>query len=212
VHALLHAPFLGMAAGAGIADVIVGARNPSARLTLTWYANLTATLPPLGDYSALYKSTYRYADAATTAITYPFGHGLSYASFAYSALTFNATNARVCDALSVTVAVKNTGAVGGFEVVQFYGSIKGASVAPVPVRQLMAWRKVFIAAGDTAQVSVDILPSAHTVFVGDAALETVEPGSVGVWVGGGSDPAFPGVAGAAGSFDVVGDATPVREC
>lgn len=212
VSALLHAPFLGMAAGAGIADVLVGARNPSARLTLTWYQNLTATLPPLGDYSALYRSTYRYADAATTAITYPFGHGLSYSSFSYAPPTFNASAVHVCDTVAITVSVKNTGAVAGFEVIQVYGSIKGASVAPVPIRQLMGWRKVWIPAGETAQVTLPIPPTAHVVFVGDVALETVEPGSIDVWVGGGSDPSFPGVAGAAGRFDVVGVATPVSHC
>jgi phosphomannomutase len=79
VRAIVHAPFLGMTAGAALADVLTGAVSPSARTTLTWYEDLGAALPPLGDYGALYRSTYRYAPAGVR-VTFPDGWGLIRAS------------------------------------------------------------------------------------------------------------------------------------
>ena len=73
VNAILHAPFLGMSAGVGVARVLSGATNPSGKTTLSWYRD-AAALPPLADYSdgSLYARTYRYSNAE---MTFPFGYG-----------------------------------------------------------------------------------------------------------------------------------------
>ena len=212
VGAIIHAPFLGMMAGAALGDIITGVASPSGRTTLTWYQNLTAALPPLGDYSGLYQSTYRYVPASVP-VTFPFGYGLSYAQFQYlGEPVFSPAVARACDIVNVTVVIANTATVDGFEVVQVYGTILNASVAPVPTRQLLAFSRVWIKENSQVSVTLSILPQTHAVYIGDAAVETVEPGPLDVWVGSSSDPSYPGAYGLLGRFSVTGPAVSVREC
>ena len=90
---------------------------------------------------------YRYYDKAGKAVQYPFGFGLSYTEFAYSDLTVTPEGKTV----KVHCTVKNTGDRVGAEVVQLY-------VAPPqgkafrPVRELRAFRKVFLQPGESAGV------------------------------------------------------------
>ena len=78
---------------------------------------------------------YRYYDKSGTAVRWPFGYGLSYTSFAYSDLT--------ADGDTVSVAVKNTCAFAGAEVVQLY--MKGPQDGlHRPLRELKGFQKVFL--------------------------------------------------------------------
>lgn len=210
VGAVLHAPFLGQASGAAVARVITGQVNPSGRTTLTWYANLSAALPPLGDYSALYSSTYRYVDERTTAVVYPFGHGLSFGGRerSYSGLAVTPAAPAVCDAFNVTVTLANRGGVAGAEVVQAYGVLRQASVL-APNRQLLAFTKVFLPPRSQVTVTLVVPPSAHSVFLGNDALEVVEPGLIDLWVGTSFDIHRPGTT---GLVNVVGTTTPLAQC
>jgi len=103
IPAIVEAWYPGQAGGAAIADVLFGDYNPSGRLPITFYKS-AADLPPFDDYS-MKGRTYRFF---TGQPLYPFGHGLSYTTFAYRNLKPD------------SVEVENTGTRAGEEVVQIY--------------------------------------------------------------------------------------------
>ncbi|MQY39283.1 Xylan 1,4-beta-xylosidase [Streptomyces sp. RB17] len=145
----------GQAAGTALARTLAGDVSPAGRLPQTWYAS-DADLPGLLDYDIIGgRQTYLYFEGTPL---FPFGHGLSYASFAYADL-----EARVEDgSVHVSCAVTNTGDRAADEVVQLYGRAVDPSV-PRPRRELLAHRRLSLAPGETARVSFDV-PSAALEF------------------------------------------------
>jgi xylan 1,4-beta-xylosidase len=122
VSAMLHAPMLGMTSGIAIADALTGKVNPAGRLTHTWYsADGIAAIGNITDYrihpdeSGYPGRTYRYT---TAGILFPFGYGLSYASWRYDALAVNPALAHPCDTVVLSVTLYNDASVDGDEVVQ----------------------------------------------------------------------------------------------
>ena len=121
------------------------------------------------------------------------GHGLSYTTYKYSQLRLNASTIGPCDAVGVTVTVRNTGGRDGAEVVQVYAKQPEASV-PVPRVRLVAFERVSIAAGATATVKLSVEPETHAavldndsdddIYDGREAV-VVEKGVVQIFVGGG---------------------------
>lgn len=214
VHAILHTPFLGMSAGVGLARVLTGQVSPSGKTTLSWYRDVARDLPPIGDYSdaSLYNRTYRYTQAP---LSYPFGFGLSFAAFKYAALAIAPPQPRACDALSLSVSVENTGAVGAFEVVQAYGALRNTSALRTPRKQLLAFARVWVGAGDTVRANLTVLPAARASLRQRDLVEVVGGGGIDVFVAGSSDPElFPGSSGGGvrGTVLVAGPETPLEEC
>ncbi|HEX3472433.1 MAG TPA: glycoside hydrolase family 3 C-terminal domain-containing protein, partial [Silvibacterium sp.] len=80
-NAILEAWYSGEEGGAAVAETLSGRNNPAGRLPVTFYTGVSQ-LPAFEDYS-MKGRTYRYFDGAPL---YPFGHGLSYTTFAYSGL------------------------------------------------------------------------------------------------------------------------------
>ena len=105
--AILQAWYPGEAGGTAVADVLYGNYNPAGRLPVTFYKNVSQ-LPDYEDYS-MKGRTYRYFEGTPL---FPFGHGLSYTTFAYG-------KAEVKDGC-LLVPVTNTGSMDGDEVVQLY--------------------------------------------------------------------------------------------
>jgi beta-glucosidase len=91
---------------------------------------------------------YRWYDALSREVRYPFGHGLSYTTFAYSDLEASG------DRVSCTVT--NTGPVAGREVVQLYVGDPDAAVRR-PVRELRGFEKVTLAPGERTRVTFDLV-------------------------------------------------------
>ncbi|MCI1018648.1 glycoside hydrolase family 3 C-terminal domain-containing protein [Microbacterium sp. C5A9] len=158
VPAIVEAWLLGQAGGGGTADVLFGVVNPSGRLAETIPLRIEDT-PAFGSFPGEHGHSvygegllvgYRWYDARRMEVAYPFGHGLSYTTFAYGDAT--ASVAESGDVI-VTVPVTNTGSVAGREVVQAYTSLPGSSVQRAP-RELKAFASVLIAAGETAQVEL----------------------------------------------------------
>ncbi|MFI7278241.1 glycoside hydrolase family 3 C-terminal domain-containing protein [Streptomyces sp. NPDC049879] len=187
--ALLWTAHGGQDAGTALARVLCGDVSPAGRLPQTWYAS-DADLPGLRDYDLIAaRSTYLYFDGTPL---YPFGHGLSYASFAYGGLTA----AQAGDVLEAEVTVTNTGAVTADEVVQLYVRAVQPSV-PRPHRSLAAHRRVRLTPGESRRVQFAV-PLAEALGFWDVAHGrwTVEPGAYEVQA-------------AASSADVRGTATVV---
>ena len=160
VPAILEGWLLGQAGGGATADVLFGVVNPSAKLTETIPRRLEDT-PAFLDFPGEFSHVrygeglfvgYRWYDARRMEVAYPFGHGLSYTTFAYAdaAASVNADGD-----LSVRAAVTNTGDRAGREVVQVYTSLPGGKIQR-PVRELKAFASVALEAGETREVALTV--------------------------------------------------------
>ncbi|MGV9899257.1 fibronectin type III-like domain-contianing protein, partial [Streptomyces tendae] len=169
----------GQAAGTALARVLAGDVSPAGRLPQTWYAD-DADLPDLLDYDVIGgRQTYLYFEGTPL---FPFGHGLSYASFGYGDLT-----ARVRDgAVAVSFTVTNTGEVTADEVAQLYVRAEAPSV-PRPRRELVAHRRLTLAPGASDRVSFEVPLSALAFW--DVAHDRwrLEPGPYALLVGASSE-------------------------
>ncbi|HZG02265.1 MAG TPA: glycoside hydrolase family 3 C-terminal domain-containing protein [Streptomyces sp.] len=177
--ALLWTAHGGQAAGDALAAVLAGDAAPGGRLPQTWYAG-DADLPGLLDYDVIgARTTYLYFEGTPL---YPFGHGLSYTSFAYGGLTAGHDG----EVLTAGCTVTNTGPVEGDEVVQLY--VRALDVAgpalPRPRRALAAHRRIRLAPGAARRVEFAV-PLSEALGLWDVAHGrwTVTPGAYGVEVG-----------------------------
>jgi len=177
VPAIVEAWYPGQAGGDAIADVLFGDYNPSGRLPVTFYRSVE-DLPPFEDYR-MQGRTYRYFLGEPL---FPFGHGLSYTTFAYSDLRLSTKTIGSGDTLTVSVDVQNVGECAGDEVVQLYVSDVAASV-PVPIRQLQGFERIHLVPGETKTVTFDLSPRQLSLIDSDG-LRVVEPGEFRITVGG----------------------------
>ena len=170
--AILQAWYPGEAGGTAVADVLYGDYNPAGRLPVTFYKNV-GQLPDYEDYS-MKGRTYRYFEGTPL---FPFGHGLSYTTFAYG-------KAEVKDGC-LLVPVTNTGSMDGDEVVQLY--LNRPDDANGPRKTLRAFKRVHIPTGATRTVSLPLTEETFNWW--DTATNTVHPlkGSYKLLYGGSSD-------------------------
>ncbi|MFJ6693618.1 glycoside hydrolase family 3 C-terminal domain-containing protein [Streptomyces sp. NPDC091294] len=171
----------GQAAGTALARVLAGDVSPAGRLPQTWYAD-DADLPDLLDYDVIGgRQTYLYSEATPL---FPFGHGLSYASFGYGDLTAQVRG--TAGPVSVSFTVTNTGEMTADEVAQLYVRAEAPSV-PRPRRELLAHRRLTLAPGASARVSFEVPLSAFAFW--DVAHDRwrVEPGPYALLAGASSE-------------------------
>jgi beta-glucosidase len=183
--AIVQLWYPGEEGGTALADVLFGDVNPGGRLPLTFYKSVEQ-LPSFTDY-AMDGRTYRFFKGEPL---FPFGHGLSYTRFEYSALNVP-TRADIGAEVKVSVAVKNAGSREGEEVVQLYVTQLGASTR-VPIRSLQGIRRVHLKPGEQQTVGFSLDPK-QLATVSDAGQVRVEPGRVLIAVGG-KQPGFKGAA------------------
>lgn len=176
--AVVQAWYPGEAGGEAVADVLFGDYNPAGRLPITFYRS-TADLPDIEDYS-MANRTYRYFKGKPL---YPFGHGLSYSTFAYG----DATVAADGENYKLSIDVTNTSERQGEEVVQVYLSRPDDKQGPA--RQLRAFKRISIEPGQTANVVFDLEPQQFAWF--NPEIDDVEPmaGQFVISYGPSSDPA-----------------------
>lgn len=138
----------GAETGHAIADVLYGSANPAGRLTQTWYRSTDQLPPDLNNYDIISSGqTYMYSKQTPL---YPFGFGLSYTNFKYGKPS--AGNGKV------TLPVTNTGKRDGDEVVQLY-THQRTSRDTTAVKQLRAFQRVHLKAGQTRTVTLKLSPS-----------------------------------------------------
>ena len=134
---------------------------------------------------------------------YPFGHGLSYTSFAYSDLSLESPVIDPTGSVTLTFRVRNTGAVSGDEVPQVYFSDRLASMVR-PNRELVAFRRITLAPQQEVSVSVKV-SMAQLAFLDRQSRLIVEPGSVDIAIGSSSEDIR-----LRGEFEIAGDVTVVE--
>ena len=160
--AVLAAWYGGEETGSAIAETLAGLNNPAGRLPVTFYKGMDQ-LPEFTDY-AMKGRTYRYFKGEPL---YPFGHGLSYSTFAYSRLRAK----RTLSGAEISATVKNTSSREGDEVVQLY--FAGGAGADAPMRSLRGFQRIHLRAGESRQVRFTV------------ASDNVPKAKVEISVGGG---------------------------
>ena len=147
---------LGGQAGAGaVLDVLTGKLNPCGKLAETW-ANRYEDTPAKDNFAGAGRTVqyreglyvgYRYYQTAGVPVAFPFGHGLSYTSFAYSDLKASADG--------VTLTVTNTGTRKGAEIVQLYVAKPDAKIFR-PAQELKGFAKVHLQPGESRTVAIPL--------------------------------------------------------
>ncbi len=190
VSAVLEAWMMGQAGGAAIADVLFGRINPSGKLAETFPLKLEDT-PAVGNWpggagvvrygEGLYIG-YRYYDLKEMPVLFPFGHGLSYTTFAYSNARVSATTFKDVDGVTVSVDVTNTGAVFGKEVVQVYVHDR-VSGLDRPAKELKGFAKVALEPGETKTVSIPLGTRAFAYYHPEYKQWITEAGEFEILIG-----------------------------
>lgn len=177
----------GSEAGHALANVLTGAVNPSGKLPFTFAAKLNdygahafgAISYPGDSIKQEYKEDilvgYRWFDTKKIKPLFPFGYGLSYTTFEYGKIAADKKSYADGETIKVSFTVKNTGKVDGKEAVQVYASQTKASVVR-PVKELKAFKKVFLKAGETQTVELEVKVKDLAFFNEATHNWTVEPG------------------------------------
>jgi beta-glucosidase len=192
VPALLHGWYSGQEAGRALPKVLFGEVDPSGRLPITFerrwadnpvhdahYANAPGN-------TVVYKEGvfvgYRGYEHNSVKPLFPFGHGLSYTTFAFKNLGITPSAPKPGEAVTVSFEVTNTGAREGAAVPQLYLGNPTASV-PRPLKELKGFARVVLAPGATQNISLTLDPRAMSFFDVKSHAWKQEPGKFTVFVG-----------------------------
>lgn len=178
--AILECWYLGQEGGTALAEVLFGDVNPSGKLPVT-FPRSVGQLPLYYNHK---PTALRGYVLDSNKPLYPFGHGLSYTTFAYSAPTVSPAKIAPDGKATVSVEVSNTGKRAGDEVVQLYLRAE-VSKATRPVMELKGFRRVTLKPGEKQTVTFELGPE-HLSYHGPDLKRVVEPGQFRVMVGGSS--------------------------
>jgi beta-glucosidase len=189
--AILFGGLPGETEGDALASVLFGDVNPSGKLPMTFAQNAgdypvqgAAQYPGIGGsvtYSEESLVGYRAFDATGTSPLFPFGHGLSYTTFAYSSLAVDPLATDPTGTVTVSFDLANTGAVAGAEVAQIYLGLPVETSEPP--WELKAFRRVSLDAGATQHVTVSLDSSDYSFFSAGDQRWLACPGTYSVRVG-----------------------------
>jgi beta-glucosidase len=176
-NALLEGWYLGQEGGTALADILFGDSNPGGKLPVT--IPRSAGQLPL-TYNEKPSSHRGYLFESKEPL-FPFGFGLSYTTFEVGAPQLSATQIPANGKVTVSVPVRNTGAVAGDEVVQLYLRDVISSVTR-PVKELRGFKRVTLAPGASTTVSFTLDSSAFALWDKDMK-HVVEPGEFQIMTG-----------------------------
>lgn len=188
VPAIIEAWYPGQEGGFAVGDALFGRVNPSGKLPVTFPLRLEDS--PAFPYAANARTAfygdgvfvgYRGFDKRAMPVLFPFGHGLSYTTFAFADLDVPAT-APVGNPVSVSFKVTNTGAVEGAEVAQVYVR-QIAPSEPRPIRELKGFRKVLLDPGRSTNARLELTPRDFAFWDAVAHAWRIEPGDYEIEVG-----------------------------
>jgi len=206
VPAIMEVWFPGVETGPAIVQTLFGDVSPSGKLTMSfpravgqeplYYSQLPTGRPeqfPDPEHPGFVETKYvsKYLDVPNDAL-FPFGHGLSYTSFAYSNVKASAPTISVstlmrdqkAHLLNASATVTNIGHRRGTEIVQCYVRILGGSVEQ-PVRSLKGFTRITLDPGETKSVQFP-LGFEELSFLNSAKRPVLEPADYTIWIGGSS--------------------------
>lgn len=192
--ALLNVWFAGTEAGNAIADVVFGKVNPSGKLTATFprsvgqvplaYNHKNTGRPLKNKEGNFEKYRSNYLDQRNEPL-FPFGFGLSYTNFAYADLKLSTNSLKGDVPLQASVTLTNTGKYEGEEIVQLYIRDLVGSITR-PVKELKAFDKVRLKAGESKEVTFTITPEMLKFYNADLKFDW-ESGEFDIMIGTNSD-------------------------
>jgi len=187
VPAILDIWYPGTEGGNAVANLLTGDAVPSGKLPVSWPRSV-------GQVPIFYNTDLtqvpespdaRYWDESSAPL-YPFGYGLSYTAFEIDKLQVASSSITRTDTLHLSVRIQNTGKVAGDDVVQAYTHQRAGSSSR-PVRELKAFNKVHLAAGESKIVNLNIPASELSYWSSAKLADVLEPGAFDLWVGDSSD-------------------------
>ncbi|MFV8343662.1 beta-glucosidase BglX [Flavobacterium sp. XS2P39] len=162
--AVLNVWFAGSEAGTAITDVLFGDVNPSGKLTTTFprslgqvpifYNHKNTGRPISNTVGKFEKFRSNYLDERNEPL-FPFGFGLSYTTFDYSAISLSSKSLQGDAVLKATITITNSGKYAGAETVQLYIRDVVGSITR-PVKELKGFQKIFLKAGESKTITFDI--------------------------------------------------------
>jgi beta-glucosidase len=179
--AILEGWYLGQEGGTAVAEVLFGDINPSGKLPVS-FPRSVGHLPVFYNRKPTAGRGYVFESARPL---FPFGHGLSYTTFSYSAPTVTPKRISPDGRGKVSVDVTNDGKRGGDEVVQLYIRAE-VSRATRPVMELKGFRRITLGPGERRTVTFELGPE-ELSYHGPDIKRVVEPGRFQVMVGGSSE-------------------------
>lgn len=203
--AIVETWYAGSSGATAVARVLAGDVNPAAKLPITFplsdadLPHPTIVMPPqesrpapidqnadistimaraariLAPFPVQYdeglRVGYAWFDAEKKDVLFPFGYGLSYTQYAYAGLKLE----RKGNSVSLSFRLTNTGKREGSEIVEVYASLPAS--AGEPPKRLVAWRKEKLAAGASTLVTVDVDPSALSIYDVETKTWKIMPGA-----------------------------------
>lgn len=186
VPAILDIWYPGTRGGTAVANLLFGDVAPGGKLPFSWprssahvpmfYSHLTTHAPE--------DQGKRYWDEPSTPL-FPFGHGLSYGTFAYGDLALDRERIAPGESLTVSATVTNSGERAGDEVVQLYIHQRFGRAAR-PVRELKGFRRLSLAAGASETVTFTLGPDELRYWNAAERDWVLDAATFDVWVGGDS--------------------------
>jgi beta-glucosidase len=194
ISGLIEAWYPGQEDGTAITAILYGDVNSSGKLPLTFPrtadeipTSTAAQWPGVNEnstYSEKLDVGYRWYDAHHVQPLFPFGYGLSYTTFKLSDLRVSPAEIDRMDSktnVQVNLRVKNTGKRDGAEVVQVY--VEQPEKNGEPPRQLRAFTKVDLKAGETQSVRLNLNPWSFYIYDSDLDRWKIPSGKYGILVG-----------------------------
>jgi len=178
VPAILHVSQSSQELGNAMADVILGKVSPAGRLVQTWLTSIDQ-LPPILDYDIRNGRTYMYYRNVPL---FPFGYGLTYASFKYSDLKAEKRSIGNNETVNFTFNLTNAGNYDSDEVPQLYVSFPGSKVSR-PAIALKGFKRIFVRKGETVKVTIPLKAGDLTYWDTNSKSFVLEPGNINVKVG-----------------------------
>lgn len=161
VKAIVECWYSGEEGGNAMGEILFGKINPSGKLPVS-FPVYTGQCPVYYNMKPSGR-TYGYCDLRKSTFQFPFGHGLSYTTFEYSNLSVNKTMASEQDYVQVSFDLSNTGSMAGEEVAQLYIHDEYATLSR-PIKELKAFEKVSLTAGETKRVTLALGKDAFTML------------------------------------------------
>lgn len=215
VPVIIQAWYQGQEAGNALADVLFGLKNPSGKLPVSHFFDLShtcthvaqqmadhgmsqCTFPrrledtpayhnwPGENLSVVYGEGlyigYRHYERAKIPPLFPFGHGLSYTTFEYGRPSISSKVLTPSQFIEITFAVSNVGQVDGYETVQVYVRDEKSRL-PRPEKELAAFEKVWLEAGETKHLRVKVDKYAIGYYDTDVGAWVAEEGEFTLLIG-----------------------------
>lgn len=185
-NSVLHTGHNGPEMGTAVAKVLFGDISPAGRCPMTWYSSENE-LGSIKDYNIIRtESTYRYYRGEPV---FPFGHGLSYTAFRYTALKPNKKVFEPDERFEVSFEIKNIGIFDSDEVVQLYVKSPEFSSA-VPIKELKAFKRVFVPTEKSVPITLSFDIADLAMWDLNKNCRTVYAGTYEIMVGSSSEEIF----------------------